>query len=75
MAADNWRIEVNRGNCIGSGMCTGTAPAHFALVDGKSTSIHEYAEPDDAVIVAAESCPAEAIRVWAANGTVLAPEQ
>ncbi|QIS21999.1 ferredoxin [Nocardia terpenica] len=74
MAEDKWRIEVDRGSCIGSGMCTGTAPDHFALVEGKSSAIHEYAEPDDAVLGAAESCPAEAIRVWAANGTVLAPE-
>ncbi|QIS08713.1 MULTISPECIES: ferredoxin [Nocardia] len=74
MTQQQWRIEVDRGTCIGSGMCTGIAPDHFTLVDGRSAPISQT--PDDAVLDAAESCPVEAILVRAAeSGAILAPQQ
>lgn len=76
MAEQKWRIEVDRGACLGSGMCTGLAPEHFTLVDGRSSPIAEVVQPDDLLIDAAESCPIEAILVRAADtGEVLSPEQ
>lgn len=68
-----WTIELDRGTCIGTGMCTATAPDHFRLEGGKSTPVDSTVEPDEGVIDAAESCPMEAILVRANDGTVLAP--
>ncbi|WP_067895718.1 ferredoxin [Nocardia vaccinii] len=74
--SDQWRISVDRETCIGSGMCTGTAAAHFTLVNGYSSPVAESADPDESILDAAESCPVEAILVRAADsGKVLAPEQ
>ncbi|MFI6998698.1 ferredoxin [Nocardia sp. NPDC050175] len=76
MAQQQWRIEVDRSTCLGSGMCTGLAPDHFTLVDGRSSPITEVVPPDDLLIDAAESCPIEAILVRSAeSGEILAPEQ
>ncbi|GAB2971792.1 ferredoxin [Saccharothrix stipae] len=69
-----WTIEVDRGMCLGTGMCTATAPDHFRLDGGTATPIKADVDPDDAVIDAAESCPMEAILVRSADGAVLAPQ-
>ena len=75
MATDGqWRVSVSS-DCIGSGVCAGTAPKHFRLVGGYSEPIAVEVEPDEAVLGAAESCPMGAILVSeAATGKVLAPE-
>ncbi|MBI0299936.1 ferredoxin [Streptomyces sp. PRKS01-29] len=59
---DRWRIEVDRGVCIGSGMCVSTAPGGFRL-DGarQSHPVETEAKPSEAVLAAAEGCPVEAI--------------
>jgi ferredoxin len=58
-----WRVTVND-ECIGSGVCAGTAPRHFALgEDGKSHPLASPVAADDAVLDAAASCPMEAIAV------------
>ncbi|WP_433655663.1 ferredoxin [Nocardia sp. CA-128927] len=76
MAEQHWRIEVDRGTCLGSGMCTGLAPEHFTLVDGRSSPIAEVVVPDDLLTDAAESCPIEAILIRSAEtGEILSPEQ
>jgi ferredoxin len=69
-----WRISVDRDACLGSGLCAGSAPRYFRLDDGRSRPVTEVIEPDDVVLDAAELCPAEAITVTDADGTVLAPE-
>ncbi|MFI9006523.1 ferredoxin [Actinosynnema sp. NPDC053489] len=69
-----WTIEVDRGACLGTGMCTSIAPDHFRLEGGTSRPVDPNVDPDDAVIDAAESCPMEAILVRSADGTVLAPQ-
>lgn len=75
MTDDQWRISVDRTTCLGSGMCIGVAPGHFALVDGLSSPRHEKAPPDTAVVEAAESCPVEAILITTADsGATIAPE-
>lgn len=67
-----WSVEVTPA-CIASGVCVGTAPARFALVDGRSSPRAPSADPDPLLLSVADACPMEAIRVRAADGTLLAP--
>ncbi|MEH0981965.1 ferredoxin [Micromonospora sp. CPCC 205556] len=69
-----WRVHVDPTRCIGSGICAGTAPAHFVLVDGLARPLAERIDPADPVLDAAESCPMEAIIVSDREGGRLAPE-
>jgi ferredoxin len=65
---------VDHDACIGSGVCAGTVPNFFRLVNDKSEPIEAEIEPDEEVLDAANSCPMEAIRVIeVASGAVLAP--
>ena len=57
-----WRVTVDTGLCISSGMCVGTAPTRFRFDEsGHSSPVRELTEPDDQVRDAAVSCPVEAI--------------
>ncbi|WP_190020912.1 ferredoxin [Streptomyces hiroshimensis] len=67
-----WRVQVDQGLCVGSGMCVGSAPEAFALDAGRRSRpvaeeiAEEVAEETDAsgpVLAAAESCPVEAITI------------
>lgn len=66
-----WRIAVDATRCIGSGICAGTAPRHFAVHGSVSVPLRD--DPDESVLDAAESCPVEAIEVRDASGQVIAP--
>jgi ferredoxin len=69
-------IEVDRSTCIGSGICAGTAPEHFTVVDGVSHPVRPEVDPADPAIDAAESCPVEAITIRdKETGETLAPEE
>ncbi|MEV4329160.1 ferredoxin [Streptomyces sp. NPDC049597] len=74
---DRWRVEVDRGVCIGSGMCVGHAPDGFRLDTARQS--HPRAETADAseeVLAAAENCPVEAITITLLDSgeTVFPPE-
>ncbi|QDY76543.1 ferredoxin [Streptomyces qinzhouensis] len=59
---DRWHVEVDRGVCIGSGMCVGTAPEGFTLDSARQSHPKEAAtDANETVLAAAESCPVEAI--------------
>ncbi|SHF43918.1 ferredoxin [Streptoalloteichus hindustanus] len=76
MSGQRWSVEVDREACIGSGMCAGSAPAFFELVDGRSRPLRAEVDADDEVLGVAESCPVEAILVRdVATGAQLAPEE
>lgn len=69
-----WRLTADHGACLGSGICSGIAPDHFQVVDGRSVPSAEETLPDETVRDAVESCPMEALRILdAGNGEVLAP--
>lgn len=69
-----WQLEIDKGACLGTGMCAGTAPEYFEVMQGKSQLLRAEIEPDSKATDAAEMCPVEAIRVkLAATGEVLAP--
>ncbi|GLU48774.1 ferredoxin [Nocardiopsis ansamitocini] len=71
----SWNVSLDRGVCIGSGMCTGAAPDHFEFDfdDGMARAVAAEVAPDDSVVEAADACPVEAILVRSADGTVVAP--
>ncbi|SCL56955.1 ferredoxin [Micromonospora citrea] len=68
-------MRVDRARCIGSGICAGTAPGHFVLVDGVSRPLAERVAPDEVLVDAADSCPVEAVVVSEVDGLRrIAPE-
>jgi ferredoxin len=57
-----WRVTVDTGRCISSGVCLGTAPGRFRFGESqRSSPVRELTEPDDQIRDAALSCPVEAI--------------
>jgi ferredoxin len=59
-----WRVTVDSGLCIGSGVCLGTAPGRFRFDEAQhSRPVLALLEPDDQVRDAAAACPVEAIRL------------
>lgn len=57
-----WRVSVDAGLCISSGVCLGTAPGRFRFDAAEHSSpVSELTEPDDQIRDAALSCPVEAI--------------
>ena len=62
-----WKLTVSS-DCIGSGVCAGTAPRHFTIgPDGRSRPSASPVKPDEIVLGAAASCPMEAIAVTDAD--------
>jgi ferredoxin len=61
---DRWHIEVDRGVCIGSGMCVSTAAGSFRLDSARqSHPVAPDVAADEDVLAAAEGCPVEAIAI------------
>jgi ferredoxin len=57
-----WRVTVDTGSCISSGMCLGVAPGRFRFDQAQhSRPVRALTEPDDQIRDAAASCPVEAI--------------
>ncbi|MEV7923657.1 ferredoxin [Kitasatospora sp. NPDC088779] len=72
----DWRIEVDGRRCIGSGVCTSTAPGRFTIDDTRRSrpTAGEIA-PDERVLDAAFTCPMEAISVvQRSSGLTLFPD-
>ncbi len=58
------RIEIDRDQCIGSGNCLFWAPHTFDLDDdARSVVIDPNGDTEDRIRVAADGCPARAIRL------------
>ena len=62
-AVSRWRIRVDPQACIGSGSCAAVAPRHFRWDGHTSVPVDDVVPPDDDVLAAADTCPAEAITV------------
>jgi ferredoxin len=57
-----WHVAVDKGTCIGSAICVGTAPGRFELdAQQRSGPVAAQIAPNEAVRDAAASCPVEAI--------------
>jgi ferredoxin len=65
-----WRVAVDRGRCMGSGMCAALAPEFFALDGERSRAVRDEIPPDGTALDAADCCPALAIRVTDGAETV-----
>ncbi|GAA3370940.1 hypothetical protein GCM10020367_19590 [Streptomyces sannanensis] len=74
---DRWRVEVDRNVCIGSGLCAGTAPDGFRLDSAnQSHPRRDETDADEAILDAAECCPAEAITITRSDtGEVVFPPE
>ncbi|MEU6487417.1 ferredoxin [Streptomyces sp. NPDC046887] len=58
-----WTTEVDREQCMGSGMCAGLAPDLYRLEGATATPVHHDIAEDERALDAADSCPALAIVV------------
>lgn len=69
------RIQIDRGLCVGFGDCVSEAPEGFQL---DADDIAVFGErPESAgrekLLRACETCPVDALTVWAADGKQLVP--
>ncbi|MFI0905549.1 ferredoxin [Streptomyces sioyaensis] len=74
---DRWQVAVDRGVCIGSGMCVAAAPDGFRLDTARqSHPVSPETDADERILAAAEGCPVEAITVTlAGSGAVVFPPE
>lgn len=73
MSAPSWRVEVDDTACLGSGMCAALAPEFFVLGEVVATPVRARVEPSEVLLDAADSCPAQAIRVLDPSGVEVGP--
>ena len=58
----NTRIEIDRDECLGDGLCCDDAPGTFELdAEDKAVVIDPAGDPPEAVLEAAKGCPCDAI--------------
>ncbi|RRQ75840.1 cytochrome [Streptomyces griseofuscus] len=70
----SWRLSVDPGQCMGSGMCAGTAPDLFVLDGDHARPVREQIpEGDERALDAADICPMQAITVRDAEGKEIGP--
>ncbi|WP_282692005.1 ferredoxin [Streptomyces sp. CC208A] len=75
---DRWHVEVDRGVCIGSGLCLNHAPDGFRLDTARqSHALRPDTDAAENILAAAEGCPVEAILITLADGgePVYPPEE
>jgi ferredoxin len=68
------RVRIDRTLCVGFGDCVTAAPEAFALGDD---DVVVFVAPEtierERLLHACRSCPVDALTVWDAEGTQLAP--
>ncbi|MFB0633030.1 ferredoxin [Streptomyces sp. AB3(2024)] len=67
-----WILDVAPDACIGSGVCVALAPDRFTLDGAYARPVTRGVEPDEALLDAADTCPAMAITV-SERGAVVGP--
>ncbi len=69
------RIAVDRRACVGSGDCMKIAPGVFAMDDeGMAVVVDASAADRETLLLAAERCPSQAIKLWELDGTRVYPQ-
>ena len=68
------KIEVDRELCIGAAPCVVVAPKVFQLdKENKAVIVDAHGSDDDTVLLAAQSCPVQAIRLYDQEGNQIYP--
>ncbi|MBI5045835.1 MAG: ferredoxin [Candidatus Niyogibacteria bacterium] len=68
------KIYVDRSVCIGAAPCVAVAPGVFALdEENKAYVIDEHGADDEIILLAAKSCPVQAIHLFNENGEKIFP--
>ena len=68
------RIEVDRELCIGAAPCVVVAPKVFQLDnDNKAVVADAHGADDDTILMAAQSCPVQAIMLYDEEGNRIYP--
>ncbi|RLU82306.1 cytochrome [Streptomyces griseocarneus] len=65
-----WHVTVDRGRCMGSGICAALAPELFELDGERSRALNAEIPPGETALDAADSCPALAITITDGAETV-----
>ncbi len=69
------KIIVDRDLCIGAAPCVTVAPGVFQLdKDNKAVVIDAHGADDDTILLAAQSCPVQAIALYDEDGNRIFPE-
>jgi len=71
-----YRIEIDRDECIGDGLCADEAPGTFEMDDEDiAVVIDPEGDDPDTILEAAKSCPSDAIILYdAETGEKVWPE-
>ena len=68
------KVEVDRDLCIGAAPCVTIAPAVFQLdEENKAYIVDQNAADADTILMAAQSCPVQAIIVYDDTGKQIYP--
>ncbi len=69
------RIEVDRDLCIGAAPCVTVAPGVFQLdEENKAYVVDPKGADDETILLAAQSCPVQAIKIFDEDGNQVYPE-
>ncbi|MEN9558371.1 MAG: hypothetical protein RL141_740 [Candidatus Parcubacteria bacterium] len=69
------RVEVDRDLCIGAAPCVTVAPGVFQLDDeNKAYVVDQNGADAETILLAAQSCPVQAIKVFDEDGNQIYPE-
>ena len=69
------RVEVDRDLCIGAAPCVTVAPGVFQLdEENKAYVVDQKGADDETILLAAQSCPVQAIKVFDEDGNQIYPE-
>lgn len=68
------KVVVDRDLCIGAGPCVTIAPAVFQLdEENKAYVVNQKGADDETILMAAQSCPVQAIFVYDEDGKQIYP--
>lgn len=69
------KVEVDRDACIGAAPCVTVAPGVFQLdEENKAYVVDQNGADAETILLAAQACPVQAIRVFDENGVQIYPE-
>lgn len=69
------KVEVDRDLCIGAAPCVTVAPGVFQLDDeNKAYVVDQNGADAETILLAAQSCPVQAIKVFDEDGNQIYPE-